>query len=244
MAVSQTAALGPKVVSEGGAVRARTTDARLAGAGLLVSIASIAVLYAGSGIVAGTRPDHAGDAAEVAAFYSQGGLMVLFFQATISVLALVFFATAFRRYAAPFATTPVRRQLLDFGVVLAIVEASVLMVEFGLQLSLVTLARAGDPALFGVYQAWDWIDNGTMLMLEIGWLVVLSVAGWSSGALPRWLAGYGIVVAVLMVAFALPSLPLGYPDGLTLVAYGPFILWFVVAGAYLWRGGASPVGAG
>src|SRR5262245_50714094 len=240
MAVSQTVApAGTGIVSSGDRADV-SADARMAGGGLLLAIASVILLYAGSGVIAGTRPGHAVDGATVASFYDHTGLTLLFFQAAIGVLGLVFFAIAFRRYALAFATTPGLRQLLEFGVVLVLLEAPVLIVELGLQLSLVQLARVADPSLFGVFQAWDWLDNGTMLVLEIGWLIVISAAAWASGSLPRWIAGFGLLVGLLMSLLALPSLPLAYPDGVTLVAYGPFILWFIVTGTYLARGGTTP----
>lgn len=240
MQVSQTVRMaGGEALEETITASSRASDARFAGLGLLVTVASIILLYGGSGAVVGTRPDHAADAATVATFYDNGALVLLLFQATISVVGLVFFAIAYRRYALPSASTPAMRQLLDFGVTLAILEAPVLLVEFGLQLSLVRLASLGDPALLGVYQAWDWIDNGTMLVFELAWVGVLSIGAWRTRVLPRWLAGLGIAVALTMALAALPSLPLNYPDGITMVAYAPFIAWFVAAGAYLWRGGVE-----
>ena len=140
MQVSQTVRMaGGEALEETITASSRASDARFAGLGLLVTVASIILLYGGSGAVVGTRPDHAADAATVATFYDNGALVLLLFQATISVVGLVFFAIAYRRYALPSVSTPAMRQLLDFGVTLAILEAPVLLVEFGLQLSLVRL---------------------------------------------------------------------------------------------------------
>jgi hypothetical protein len=239
MAVSQTPAIGisARTAEQPRAAASSEVDARMAGWGLLAAIASIVVLYGGSSAIAGTRPDHASSAAAVAAFYGHAGLTGLFLQAAIGVLALVFFALAFRRYALRFVPGAVDQQLLDLGTALVLIEAPVLVVEFGMQLSLVRLAGLGDPGLLGVFMAWTWIDNGVMLLLEVGWLGVLSLAAWRSGALPRWLAGFGLLFAALISIVAAPSLPLNYPDGLTMIAYGPFIAWFIAAGIYLVRGG-------
>jgi hypothetical protein len=42
-----------------------------------------------------------------------------------------------------------------------------------------------------------------------------------------------------MTIATLPSLPLGYADGITMLGYAPFIAWFVVTGLYLVRGGTE-----
>lgn len=243
MAVSQTGRGFLESPLDGGAkaVGSVAAYARMAGAGLLVALASIVVLYGGSGAIAGTRPDHAVDAVTVSAFYNHPALTILFFQATISVVAIAFFAIAFRRYLSGFADRPLTRQLADFGVALVLIEIPVLVVQFGMQLGLVRLAGLGDPSLLGVFMAWDWIDNGPMVTLEFLWLGALSLAAWKSGALPRWLAGYGLLVSVLLLLLAVPALVLGYPDGINLAAYGPWMVWFLVTGIYLLRGGKTPV---
>jgi hypothetical protein len=211
--------------------------ARMAGAALLVALASIVVLYGGSGAIAGTRPDNATTGAGVSAFYNHPELAWLFWQTVISVVGLAFFALAFRRYLAAFATRPLAHQLVDLGAALVLVEISVAVVQLGLQLSLVRLAGLADTSLLGVFMAWTWIDNGTMLWVEFAWLGTLSLAAWMTGALPRWLAGFGLVVALLLLVFAVPGLMFGYPVGVSFVAYGPFMAWFLITGIYLVRGG-------
>jgi len=173
----------------------------------------------------------------VSALYDHPGLAWLFWQTAISVVGLAFFALAFRRYLATFVTRPLLRQLVDLGTVLVLMEVTVAVVQFGMQLSLVRLAGLADASLLGVFMAWNWIDNGTMLWLEVGWLGSLSLGAWMSGALPRWLAGLGLVVALMLLVFAVPGLMFGYPNGVSFVAYGPFMAWFLVTGIYLVRGG-------
>jgi len=211
--------------------------ARFAGVGLLVTAVSLVVLYGGSGAIAGTRPDTATSPGDVEAFFGHGQLTFLLWQAVASGFGIAFFALAYRRYLGAFTVRPLDRQLAEFGAVLALIEVPVVFVEFGIQLGIVRLAELGDASLLGVFTAWTWIDNGTMLWLEFGWLAALSIAAWRSAALPRPLAGYGLVVAALLLVFAVPGLVLGYPLGVSLVAYGPFILWFLVMGIYLFRGG-------
>ena len=241
MAVSQTA-IGPVAHTERETSSAAGVSAyaRMAGFGLLFALASIVVLYGGSGALAGTRPDNATDASSVAAFYNHPALAFLFWQAVLSVIGIAFFALAFRRYLNGFAARPLSRQLADLGVALALIEVPVAVVEFGLQLSLVRLAGLGDASLLGVFMAWDWIDNGTMPWLEFAWLGALSLAAWTCGALPRWLAGYGLVVSVLLLVMAVPGLLLQYPIGVALGAYVPWMIWFLVTGIYLARGGRAP----
>lgn len=214
--------------------------ARIAGVALLVGLASIIVLYAGSGAIAGTRPDDATELATVAGFYGHQELTGFFMQAVISVFGIVVFALAFRRYLASFAGSANLRLLADVGTALVLVEAPILFVVFGVELALVRLAALGDQtAVLGLFMAFDWIDNGTMLWLEVGWLGVLAFAALRTGALPRWLAGYGLVVSLLIFVFAAPGLLLGFPVGIALVAYGPWMLWMLITGVYLTRGGRT-----
>jgi hypothetical protein len=237
MAVSQVAGVMSAAVGRTQAAAELRSYARMAGVALLVALASIVVLYGGSGAIAGTRPDNATTAAAVRAFYDHPALAWLFWQAMVNVVGLAFFALAFRRYLAGFATRPLARQLVDVGAALVLVEVSVAVVEFGLQLSLVRLAGLADGSLLGVFMASNWIDNGTMLWLEFAWLGTLSLAAWTSGALPRWLAGLGLIVALLLLVVAVPGLMLGYPVGASFAAYGPFMAWFLITGIYLTRGG-------
>lgn len=209
----------------------------MAGFALLFALASIITLYGGSGAIAGTRPDNATDASTVIAFYDHPALAILFWQAVLGVMGIAFFALAFRRYLGAFTASPFSRQLADFGVALALIEVPVAFVEFGMQLSLVRLAGLRDVSILGVFMMWDWIDNGTMLWLEFAWVGALSLAAWTANALPRWLAGYGLVVSLLLLVLAVPGLLLGYPVGVALAAYVPWVIWFVVTGIYLARGG-------
>lgn len=227
----------PVVAGDG----ARSANARLAGIGLLVALASIIVLYGGSGAVAGTRPDTAEDVASIRAFFGQPGVGIFFAQGIISALGLAFFAIAFRRYLQGLATSALGVHVIDFGTVIVLLEIPVLVVVWGLQLALVRLSSLGDPSLVGVFLAWDWIDNGTMLWLEAVWMGGLSLGAWMTRGLPRPLAGLGLVVALLIAVLAAPALALRYPLGVSFVAYVPFMAWMLLSGLYLVRGGVRGV---
>lgn len=213
---------------------------RIAGVGLLLALASIVILYGGSSAVAGMRPDNAIDAATVATFYGHQALAILFTQAVFSVFGIVIFALAFRRYLNGFVSSSGIGLLVDVGTALVLVEAPVLFVAYGLELALVRLAALGEKTtLLGVFMAWDWIDNGTLLWLEFGWMAAFSLAAWLTRGLPRWLAAFGLSVAVLVLVFAAPGLLLGYPVGTALVGYGPWMIWMLITGTYLARGGRA-----
>ena len=231
-----TASIGSRERESG--VERAASDARIAGIALLVTLLSIVVLYGGSSAVAGTRPDDAVDTSSVSAFFGHDALRPFLLQALISVFGSVTFALAFRRYASAWSRTAQADAVVDLGAALVLIEAPVLVVALGLELALVQLVSLGDrTAILPVFMAWDWIDNGTMLWLEFGWMALIGLAGWMTGALPRWLAGLGIAVALLIALFAAPALPLRYPLGTSLVAYGPFMVWMLTAGVYLARGG-------
>lgn len=192
------------------------TDARLAGAGLLVALGSIVVLYGGSAAVAGTRPDNAATASAVIEFFAHPTLAIVFSQAVFSVFGLTFFAFAFRPYLRARAASAVTERIVDFGTGVLIIEMAVFIVVLGLQLALVRLSVLGDPSVFGVFLAWNWIDNGIMLWLEVAWVAALSFGALRSGGLPRWLAVLGLIIAALLATLAAPALLLGIRSASTL----------------------------
>jgi len=169
------------------------TDARLAGAGLLVALGSIVVLYGGSSVVAGTRPDNAAIASAVIEFFAHPTLAIVFSQAVFSVFGLTFFALAFRRYLRARTPSAVTAQIIDFGTGVLVSETA-----------------------------------------------VLSFGALRSGGLPRWLAVLGLIIAALLATLAAPALLLGYRLGINLGAYAPFMVWMLLTGVYLARGGARP----
>src|SRR5947208_9422521 len=101
MAVSQTAPAPAALTTvDARAAAASAPYARFAGVGLLIALASLVVLYGGSGAIAGTRPDTATRATEVSAFFGHGELTFFLWQGIFSADGIAFFALAYRRYLA------------------------------------------------------------------------------------------------------------------------------------------------
>jgi len=114
------------------------TQARLAGASLLVAIGSIVVFQAGGSIIGnGTRPEDATRVAPIAAYFGHPGLAVIFTVGLVTVIALASFAVAIRRYLTAFLPAPPVAHLIDLGVVGLVLLVGTYAVVIGLGLALI-----------------------------------------------------------------------------------------------------------
>lgn len=247
MAVSQVAPQAFRVAAEPVAsptARETFTQARLAGSSLLVAIASIIVVQAGGSIVGqGTRPEDAQGIAPIAAYFGHGGLAAVFTIGLVTVIAMSSFALAIRRYLSAFRPSPSVSHVIDLGAVSLVLVVGVYAVVIGLGLALIRLVQQADPAAVGVFAAFTWIYDGTLNWIEGVAIGLVSVGALLSRGWPRWLAGFGIIVSVLLLILAAPAELLGYPDGFAFGAYVPGALWMVTTGVYLVRGGRNPESA-
>ena len=244
MAVSQTGSTAfgaAPAPADSTAVAAVATQARLAGASLLVAIASIIVFQAGGSVIGqGTRPVDATGLAPIAAYFGHPGLAGIFTLGLVTVIALASFALAIRRYLTAFHPSSSATHLIDLGAVGLVLLAGTYAVVIGLGLALIKLAQQADPAAVGVFAAFTWLYDGTLNWIEGVAIGLVSLGALLTLAWPRWLAGFGILVAALLLVLAAPALLLGYPDSLPFGAYVPEALWMVTAGIYLVRGGREP----
>ena len=103
---------------------------------------------------------------------------------------------------------------------------------------LVAAGEAGRAALLGVFAAWDWTYNSFAYFLEAGYMAGWAIVAWRLGALPRWIAATGGIVAVGHVFNSLVLMS-RLADSLTLIPTAFFLVWFVSAGIYLVRGGKA-----
>ena len=140
---------------------------------------------------------------------------------------------------------------------LAVVNCSLQAVENAGWLSMLSLsqeyAKAGatDTGLFqtlgaSVYSAWRWVHYSHLLAVGC-WILVLFCLLWRSALVPRVLAAFGLLTALMQISgITLPAL-LGYRSvmemGMPLgVVYLALILWLLVRG-FEERRGALPAGA-
>ena len=223
----------------------RRTYARLAGTALLVGVLSVLVLHLGPALIAGgSRATGTSDLSVIAAYYSHSPMLPFWWQGGFSVLAIVLFAVAFRRYLLTFAPSPAVSAVADFATAIAIAATPLYGLSAGLESAMVQLVAAGPAgrgALLGVFASWDWVYNSFAYFFEAGYMAGWAFVAWRTGALPRWLAIVGGVTAAGHL-FNSQVLMSHLRDELTLVPTLFFFAWFVSAGVYLARGGRT-VGA-
>jgi len=222
--------------------RVAMTNARLAGTSLLLALASILTFQIGASIVGGgIRPEDANALAPVVAYFGHASLAAVFVVAVVTVLALSSFALAVRRYLDAFRPSPSVSHIVDLGAVALVLLVAVYAVVIGLGLALIRLAQHGDPAALTVFAAFTWVYDGTINWIEGAAIGLISLGALLTGAWPRWLGGFGLLVSVLLLVLAAPALLLGYPAYLPFGAYVPETLWMLTAGIYLTRGGKISV---
>lgn len=244
MAVSQTSSMAfdaAAAPARSMAHPAVATEARLAGGSLLLTIASIVVFQAGGSIIGqGTRPDDSTTLAPIAAYFGHPGLAAIFTLGLVTVVAMASFAIAIRRYLMAFSPSPLAMHLIDLGSVGLVLLVGTYAVVVGLGLALIALVQHADPAAVGVFTAFTWLYDGTLNWIEGVAIGLVSLGALMTSAWPRWLGGFGLLVAALLLALAAPALLLGYPESIPFGAYGPEAAWMLAAGVHLLRGGRQP----
>ncbi len=220
----------------------RATSARWAGWALLASVVFVMLVHLGGQVVAGQRVSGTSDISAIAAYYAHRGLLPVYWLGSFFVLPFGIFVVAFRRYLRAHSSSTGPQVLADAGTALALaVIPAALLVWVAPQAAMVQMVKAdpsGSPALLGLFAAWDWAYNSFSYLLELGWVGVFSLAAWQVRALPRPLAAYGVLVAIVLGSFSL-VLPLGLSDQVTLPGSALFAVWFLVTGIYLARGGTG-----
>jgi hypothetical protein len=216
--------------------------ARTAGSALLIAALSVLVLHVGPSMIAGPkRATGTSDVGLIAGYYSHESMLPFWWQGGISILGIILFAVMFRRYLLTFELNPWVAAMADFATAVAVAATPLYALSAGLESAMVQLASAGPAAhasLFGVFAAWDWIYNGFAYFFEAGYMAGWAIVAWRSGALPRWIAVVGGLVAIGHL-FNSQVLMSHLADELTLVPTALFLLWFISTGVYLLRGGQS-----
>jgi hypothetical protein len=115
----------------------------------------------------------------------------------------------------------------------------------GVFVALGFVSNAAETALIGVADAnqpaavlaLDQLQGRTPIVWSITALVAaLSLAGWRTGLVGRWLAVAGLVAAAVFLVGSVFSVLGRTPEGSSsLVGVGLFIVWMLVVSAGLWR---------
>lgn len=196
-----------------------------------VSLVGIFGYHLGLAALAGQRVSGTTDVAAITTYYRQPIVALASLeQFPVAVLVLVFMFALRETLAA---ASPRARSFATLGLIFAIVEMPVLLVEVSLEAALVTVASNGGPVL-GLFRFWDVLYNSGAYVLEAGWLVSFGLAMRDAVGFPRWLPRFSYLVAVLQLV-NMTAIWVGIPDIATLAGNMLLAVWFATASIGLGR---------
>jgi len=170
------------------------------------------------------------DPALIATQYGHPELATLTALDFLLVLPLVVFAVALRE---TLASLDAARFAATVGLAFLLVEAPLILTQYALQATLVTLAASGDSPV-PLFRFWDLLYNGAVYAIEAGVVVSFGVAARSHPAFPRWLPAFAVAVGVLQVVNM--AAVFGWiPTGVTLIGNVGFAVWLGVSSYGLLR---------
>lgn len=181
--------------------------------------------------IAGQPPTSASAAADVRAYFAHAELIVLLGLAT-GFIALAFIPFGLGLRAAVAAGSDRDRAFADVGLSVLVVAMTINLVSGALGATLVDMARAGGE-LAPLFRLHEVLYNGLADVLEGAWIAAFSVA-LLGGAMPRWIAWFGIVFGLgHWIKAVEPFMVL--PAAIDLL-FGPLLLiWFLATVVALTR---------
>lgn len=141
--------------------------------------------------------------------------------------------------------SPVAMTVAAFGALSALARSIGILRWLTVMPELAAAHAAADPAtrtqielLFAATTAYgggigELLGVSLFMTLAVG---TLSVAGWTRGTLPTWLASIGVVAAVLLGGLFMPALRLAV-DVPVAAAVTMLSVWMIAAGVWCWRSG-------
>lgn len=171
-------------------------------------------------VIAGQQLSGITDPAAIAARYGHQELGTLVALDFLLVFPLVVFAVALREVLG---SVDGARLAATLGLVFMIIEAPLILTQYALQGTLVTLATTGD-AILPVFRFWDLLYNGAVYAVEAGVVICFGLAAGRHAAFPRWLPAMALVVGVLQIVNI--AAVFGWiPTGATLIGNLGFGVW-------------------
>jgi hypothetical protein len=194
-------------------------------------LAGILVLQIGiPSVIAGQQLSGIADPAVITAHYAHADLSTLVALDLLLVLPLVIFAVALRE---TLAAADGARFAATLGLAFMIVEAPMILIQYALQGTLVTLATSGDPVV-PLFRFWDLLYNGAVYAIEAGVVVSFGLAAARHTAFPRWLPAFALVVGALQIVNI--GAVFGWiPTGVTLIGNIGFAIWLAASSLGLSR---------
>ena len=159
------------------------------------------VLIVASFLVGGETPDADASAREVVDYWTDNDDVNMLGSVIecLAAVSLLFFAATLRRSASRWTENSVLPSVAFAG---GIVAAAGIGVDAAIRFAAADVAGDVDPAVLQTFSA-AWANFFFPMVIGIATLVLAtSLAGWRSGAVPKWLAVIGVLI---FVAFFTPA---------------------------------------
>lgn len=183
------------------------------------------VLIVVSFLVGGETPDADASAREVVKYWTDHDSenMIGSLVEALAAVSLLFFAATLRKTTNRWVSDSVLPLVAFAG---GIVAAAGIGVDASIRFAAADVAGDVDPAVLQSFSAL-WSNFFLPMVIGVAALVLAtSLAGWRSGALPKWLAVIGVLIFIVFFT------PAGF------IAFLVSGLWIIVLSVMLWRRGA------
>lgn len=204
-----------------------------------LSLVGIFGYHIGLTILAGQRVSGTTDASAIVAYYRQPIVGIASLEQFLVAAIMLVFVFALRETLA--ASGPRARSFATLGLLFAIVELPVILVETSLEAALVTAATSGGDVI-GLFRFWDVVYNSAAYVTEVAWVLCFGLAMRDDAAFPRWLPRFSYLVAILQLV-NMTAIWVGIPDAATLAGNMLLGVWFAASSFGLGRAVARPVSA-
>ena len=202
-----------------------------------ISLVGIFGYHIGLSILVGQRVSGTTDASAIATYYKQPIIALASLEQFAVAAIMLVFMFALRETLS--GASPRARSFATLGLLFALTELPVILVEVSLQAALVTTATSGGEVL-GLFRFWDVLYNSGAYVTEAGWIACLGLAMRDSDAFPRWLPRFSLVVAFMQLV-NMTAIWVGIPDAATLAGNMLLAIWLGASCVGLGRTVARPV---
>ena len=169
---------------------------------------------------AGQRVTGTSDAATIAGYYRNSGLLPLALGAFLIMPPFVALIVSLRRSLVEQGANAI---VAEVGFAIALVAVPLLVAKTALQMALVRVVETGaDPV--ALFVSWDYLYNSGVYVIEGSYIAAFSLAMRGTVGYPGWLSGLGFVTAALQLV-NMTALVVELPDAATLPGNISFAIW-------------------
>ncbi len=222
------------------------TYRRVGGITGLILVASALAVNLAPSMIAGESISGTVDVNAILRYYNHPAFVGIFWYGALTGLFLVIFALALRYALKDAASSSGTELWLLAAVGAAFVEAPLVITQFALQSTLITIAGSHattgsaiaqgglEASALSLFRLWDILYNSLMYWTEAAWLLFFSIVLLKTRVFAHWIGWVGVTAGSLHV-FNTLAVPLSLPNGLTFPGNLVLSAWFVAISISLLR---------